>query len=160
MSNGGLLTHPSLLQHAIDCVRNPAEGGTENPLEWWRYVQGSPIQAQPDDSQVETDGLHDVTALVRAETGIAHPYLLVDTEIYHREHVATIRDALSTACHEAWKQDAVGGPVRSEPLPSVEAGMTQKEVRAVLLEHQKSDRKTAAIMQQIIDVLDGGTQRK
>ena len=38
--------------------------------------------------------------------------------------------------------------------------MNPKEVRSILLEHQKRDKKTAAIILQLGEVLDGGAQRR
>ena len=89
-----------------------------------------------------------------------NPYLLVDVEVYHREYVKTTRDDLSKACREAWSQEACGGPVEVEPLPMVENGMTSREVRSVLRQHQMKDNKTAAIIAQLEEVLDGGAQRR
>ena len=109
MSNGGLLTHPALYQSALDEVRKPAEGGTEenNPLEWWRYLQGSPLPTNSEDVDAEPGPMHDIAAVVSSEMNIQNPYLLTDVEVYHREYARTTRDDLSEACREAWSQEAV-----------------------------------------------------
>ena len=104
--------------------------------------------------------MHDIAAVVSSEMNIQNPYLLTDVEVYHREYVRTTRDDLSEACREAWSQEACGGPAEVEPLPMVENGMTSQEIRLILRQHQMKDKKTAAIIAQLEEGLDGGAQRR
>ena len=102
-----------------------------------------------------------MTAQVAMDTGIDHPYLLTDVEIYQREAACSLREDLSRTCKEIWTQEAKGGPVALEPLPMIEGGrIPPEEVRKVLKSHQARDSNLRATMQQLEWSLDPGKGEK
>ena len=65
----------------------------------------------------ELEGSQDATRRVARELRLNRPYLLCDVEIMNRERAASVRDELSQAAREVWKEDALGQGDEVLPLP-------------------------------------------